>query len=367
MVQGALISVIYSHTLELSLTNINQSAAVTLMSSDVECICVALQPIHNLWASSLEIAPVIWLLQREIGPLFASTIAVSGPLFRGEIYERCAEALVGEDSNETRYICRENIEYDFQLREFEISKSLKMRRLFVVMTAFGNMSGIFAPGAAFIMYVIVASANEKILDVSSAFIALSLIVLLVVPIRAIVFVIPRLIAAVGCLDRIENFLTSATKRDYRIVLPRVRRFSGGHCSLGTSSRDVSVGPGIRLENMTVREDISEPTTTIAVKNLSLPWSSDSPPVVIDISFSLPSATLTMIIGPIDSRKSSLLGEFPSTKGNVCINHSQVALVDQTSWIPKCSIRDNIFGTSDYESAFYQRVIHVCTLVNDIEG
>ncbi|KAM0140940.1 hypothetical protein ACHAO1_002066 [Botrytis cinerea] len=391
MVRGALISAIYSHTLELSLTNLNQSAAVTLMSSDVERVCVALQPIHNLWASPIEIALATWLLQREIGiallgPLFVTMVAVSGPFFMAK-YMGAAQKIwmdkiqmridmsvkmlqsikgikmlgLGEKISNTI----------FQLRENEIRNSLKMRRLFVVMIAFGNMSDIFAPGAAFIIYVIAASVNGKILDVSSAFTTLSLIALLVAPIRATVFAVPPLIAAVGCLDRIESFLASATKRDHRLVLSRVQDSSSSHARLGISSEDVSAGFEIELENMTVRADTSEAPTPIAVKDLSLAWATSSPQVITDVSFSVPPATLTMIIGPIGSGKSTLLkgllGELPSTEGNIYINHSHVAFVDQTSWIQNCSIRDNIVGTSDYESVWYQRVMHVCALENDIEG
>ncbi|KAF7958001.1 hypothetical protein EAE96_003568 [Botrytis aclada] len=391
MVRGALISAIYSHTLELSLPNLDKSAAVTLMSSDVERICVALQPIHNLWASALEIALAIWLLKREIGiallgPLFITIIAVSGPFFMAK-YMGAAQK-VWMDRIQMRIdtsvkmlqsikgikmlgLSEKLSSLISQLREKEIRNSLKIRRLFVVMIAFGNMSDIFAPGAAFIVYVIVAAVNGKILDVSSAFTALSLIALLVAPIRAIVFAAPPLVAAVGCLDRIESFLVSATKRDHRLVLPRGQGLSSGRIRLGILSREISAGSEMELENMTVRTDTSESRATNAVTNISLAWSTSSPSVVTDVSFSVLSSTLTMITGPIGSGKSillkGLLGEIPPTKGNIYINHSHVAFVDQTSWIQNCSIRDNIVGTSDYDSAWYQRVVHVCALEDGIEG
>ncbi|TEY60568.1 hypothetical protein BOTCAL_0180g00030 [Botryotinia calthae] len=363
MVRGALTGAIYSHTLEFSLPNLNQSAAVTLVSSDVERICVALQPIHNLWASPLEIALATWLLQREIGiallgPLFVTMVAVSGLFFMAK-YMGAAQK-VWMDKIQMRIDMSVKMLQSIkgvrmlglgekissmisQLKENEIRNSLKMRRLFVVMIAF---------------------------DVSLTFTTLSLIALLVAPIRAIVFAAPPLIAAVGCLDRIESFLTSATKRDHRLALSRVQGLSGSHLRLGTSSEDVSAGFEIELEDMAVRADTSEAPVTINVKNLSLAWS-DSSPVVTDVSFSVPPATLTMIIGPIGSGKSTLLkgllGEISSTEGNIYINHSHLAFVDQTSWIQNCSIRDNIVGTSDYESAWHQSCMHVCALENDIEG
>jgi hypothetical protein len=48
MVRGSLVNAIYAQTLDLSVTSLDESAAVTLMSSDVERICDAILSIHNL-------------------------------------------------------------------------------------------------------------------------------------------------------------------------------------------------------------------------------------------------------------------------------------------------------------------------------
>lgn len=236
MVRGSLVNAIYTHKLDLSVTSVDESAAVTLMSMDVERICTAILQIHSLWSSPLEITLAIWLLQKEIGvallgPLFITVLAISGPFLISKKMGKAQKAWI--ESVQTRIDTTAKMlqamngvkmlglnskmsSIIYQLRLDEIAESLRMRKLFVVMLAFGNMSDIFAPGVAFAIYVIAAKINGQMLDVSSAFTALSLIALLVAPIRAIVFAIPPLIAAIGCFDRIEAFISSPSKKDYHL-------------------------------------------------------------------------------------------------------------------------------------------------------
>jgi ATP-binding cassette subfamily C (CFTR/MRP) protein 1 len=231
MVRGALVGSIYAQTLQLSITNLDESAALTLMSSDVERICVALLSIHSLWASPLQISLAIWLLQTQVGlallgPLLIAAIAVSGPFMISKHMGKAqkvwleriqtridatAKMLHAMKGVKMLGLSSKMSSIIYQLRLHEIAHSLRMRTLTVVILAFGNMSAIFAPGAAFVVYVIVASVNGQLLNVSSAFTALSLINLLVTPIRTVVFAIPPLVAAIGCFDRIETFITSPTK------------------------------------------------------------------------------------------------------------------------------------------------------------
>lgn len=46
---------------------INETAASSLMSTDVELICRVLQSIHNVWATPIEVAIAIYLLERQLG------------------------------------------------------------------------------------------------------------------------------------------------------------------------------------------------------------------------------------------------------------------------------------------------------------
>jgi ABC-type multidrug transport system fused ATPase/permease subunit len=380
MVRGSLVNAIYAQTIDLSITSLDESAAVTLMSSDVDRICEALRSIHNVWSSPLEIALAIWLLQKEIGlallgPLAITAIAVSGPFLlaphMGKAQKTWIEKIqtrIGATSKMLQGIKAVKMlglssrasSIVTSLRLDEIEKSLKMRKLFLGMIAFGNMSDTFAPGAAFAIYVIVATFNKQTLDVSSAFTALSLIALLVGPIRALVFATPPLIAALGCFDRIQIFLSLPTRRDHRLLQVPLQDQSTG-----------AANSDIELEELAPRPNASSSQATIRVRNLTLAWSDDETgPVIKDISLDFQPEKLTMIVGPVGCGKSSLLkgllGETPSSKGNVYIDRECASFVDQTSWIQNRSVRGNIIGMSAFNQEWYTTVVHACALDTDIE-
>jgi len=390
MVRGSLVNAIYTQTIELSIISLDESAAVTLMSSDVERICAAILSIHSLWSSPVEIALAIWLLQKEIGvallgPFIITALAISGPFLISRHMGKAQKAWMEKiqtriDATAKMLQAMKGIKMlglnskissiIYQLRLDEIAISLKMRKLFVVMLAFGNMSDIFAPGAAFAIYVIVATVNGQTLNVASAFTTLSLIALLVAPIRDIVFAIPPLVAAIGCFDRIQSFLSSPTKQDHRMLLPPLKSRSSGLTRLDTFSRSTSVDPDIELEDITPRTNVSLSPAVISVRNLTLAWSEEDSPVIDDVSFDFRPGDLTMILGPVGCGKSSLLrgllGETPSSKGNVYINRAHAAFVDQVPWIQNSSIRDNIIGVSVFEPEWYAKVVHACAFDTDIE-
>lgn len=66
-IRGALISIIYHKTLQLSLTGADTSAALTLMSTDTDRICFVLQRINELWAGIIEFAIATFLLEQQVG------------------------------------------------------------------------------------------------------------------------------------------------------------------------------------------------------------------------------------------------------------------------------------------------------------
>jgi ATP-binding cassette subfamily C (CFTR/MRP) protein 1 len=68
---------IYRKTTEISLTALDNSAAVTLMSTDVERIINGLRLMHEFWANLIQVAIATYLLQRELGVACVAPIAVS--------------------------------------------------------------------------------------------------------------------------------------------------------------------------------------------------------------------------------------------------------------------------------------------------
>lgn len=58
---------IYDQTIDMTAANLTDSAAITLMGTDVERIVANLKNLHEAWASIIEVGIAIWLLERELG------------------------------------------------------------------------------------------------------------------------------------------------------------------------------------------------------------------------------------------------------------------------------------------------------------
>jgi ATP-binding cassette subfamily C (CFTR/MRP) protein 1 len=99
-VRGTLISLIYAKTVHLSITALDESAAITLMSNDtgkcpqnsvclvpvelialnfpnIEGICRGFENLHEFWAVPIELGIALFLLQRQLGLSFLAPAAVA--------------------------------------------------------------------------------------------------------------------------------------------------------------------------------------------------------------------------------------------------------------------------------------------------
>ena len=68
--RGSLVGIIYSKTVDLSISAMDESAAVTLMSTDTETICLAFVQVHEIWVVPIETGLAFWLIQRQVGFAF---------------------------------------------------------------------------------------------------------------------------------------------------------------------------------------------------------------------------------------------------------------------------------------------------------
>jgi hypothetical protein len=79
MNRGMLVSAIFKHTLQLDLATAKESAAITLMSNDVDSIEAGFVMMHDLWAGVIELALGVFLLARYVG---AAAFLVAVPAVR---------------------------------------------------------------------------------------------------------------------------------------------------------------------------------------------------------------------------------------------------------------------------------------------
>lgn len=169
----------------------------------------------------------------------------------------------------------------------------------------------------------------------------------IVPLNNLFQSLPTLSAAITCLRRIQTFLESETREDFRIR------------STGLSNEE--------------KLSIDQPSTLPAVSIKNGVFGYENSKVVLnDINIEIPRGTLTMVVGPIASGKSSLckalLGEIPYSQGMVTMTTllPRVGYCDQTPFLSNGSIRDNIVGYSPFDAERYAEVVDATMLSIDFE-
>jgi len=115
-----------------------------------------------------------------------------------------------------------------------------------------------------------------------------------------------------------------------------------------------------------------PTTAgveIEIIKGSFKWADDGPVVVRDLDVEVKRGELLMVVGPVGSGKSSvlgaLLGEMKVSDGEVRVALSNMAYVAQEPWIMNATVRDNILFGRPFECDRYQRTVHSCALHEDL--
>lgn len=82
MFRGILVPELYIKTLDVSIVAASNSAALVLMSTDVERVMTALPALHEIWVALAQVAIAAWLLQRELGfPFFLPIVLSLGMVY----------------------------------------------------------------------------------------------------------------------------------------------------------------------------------------------------------------------------------------------------------------------------------------------
>ena len=98
-IRGGLVSLIYGHTTNLSITALDESSALTLMSSDVQSITEALIFTSELYGALIEFGIALFLLYNQLGlacaaPGLLTLLAALGTAFIAYIVPRYQDAWV---------------------------------------------------------------------------------------------------------------------------------------------------------------------------------------------------------------------------------------------------------------------------------
>lgn len=376
--RGNLISIIYSKTVDLSVTALNESVAVTLMSSDVQAICDGFQLINHLWAVPLELAIALYLLIRQLGVAglvpavlaFVCTVGImSIAKFMGhaqKIWMKSIQTRV--DVTATMLGSMKSVKMlGFTewlvgivqgLRVKELKEARLFRRLVILRVFLANSLSTLAPFVTFAIFATFPQRGHP-LNVNSAYTTLSLISLVASPVNTFIRAIPAMNTALASLSRIQELLQSEARRDHRIFLEDPP---------ATAHQCQSSPEGIELSDLSPLRR-NQTLDVIITRDVNFAWRQDSNFSVHNVNLSVKKGQFCLIIGPTGCGKSTLmkglLGETPLTKGFLYTSCRETAFVDQTPWIRNSSFRDNILGASNYSKKWYDEIVHACGLDHDV--
>jgi ATP-binding cassette subfamily C (CFTR/MRP) protein 1 len=371
-IRGTLISVMHSKTLVLSPENAADGAVLSLMTNDTDRICSAIPVIAELFAAPFEIGVAVFLLERQIGVsclapvLLTVAISVAGfanskkAIPHQKRWLRAVQQRVAYTASVLSFpkgskmlglteIFRERIQ---DLRISELAASAAYRKFVAVRNALGFLPDDLAPAVTLSAYSLISG---RVLDGSLAFTALSLVEILCTPIHDSLVAMPEVLNCLASGQRVEEFLLREE------IVPSVEK----HTKTPRSASQTLLEP-IELSVLSKPVHSGE-DPVIEFRNVSVYKGSHSKTILDSVSFSIPPAALTYIVGPVGSGKSTLLhaiiGELKCVNGDrILSNPSQdFGYCAQDPWLPNGTIQRLIIGPSSLDEHWYAAVIKASTL------
>lgn len=361
MTRSILVTEVYLQATKARIGISDNSAALTLMSTDMERIKSGMRSLHEIWAGVLQAALAAWMLYNRLGVVFVAPIGI---IIVGFIALAVLTNYTGDSQREWMAAVQERVGLTAtvissmknlkisglsaaisstvqKLRVDELAASVKFRKIFITAALLGFFVQLIGPPVTFALL-------RNTLDVSTMFTSLAFLTLLTHPLMHIFEGVPNLITTLACLGRIQAFLECETREDFRRVLGDIRQGSEKPSSGSTD-------PSKRA--MTITEG-------------SFGWRAGEF-VLRNICAEIPKAALTIVVGPVGSGKSTfckaLLGEIPFASGSV-VSHtrtSHIGFCEQAAFLSNGSVKDNIVGFATFDQKRYSEVIDAASLGVDI--
>ncbi|KAF4819093.1 ABC transporter atnG [Colletotrichum siamense] len=367
--RGCILAAVYEKTLGIDPARCDTTAAVPLISTDMERIIAGFKDVHEIWANTVQVAISVWLLYRELGiacvaPAVVATVSSLGSMLMSAFADKAqvswmeatqervamtARAVAGMKSIKLLGLSESVYDLLQKLRKAELHAARHFRHIEVLTATIAFLPLLLSPVFTFLVFVLQAQSAGEQLDTVKAFTSLGLLQLMTQPLVWLFQAIPLFVASLGCLNRVEKYLHAE---------PRRTNFSPTTCE-------------VQPEDL----PLAGPKSAVVIRAGELGWS-ETKPVLTDVNISIPASQLTMIIGPVASGKSTLaraiISELPHVRGYIQIFDSvretantDIAFCGQEPFIMYGTLLDNITGFSNFDSTWLESVIHATDLGNDI--
>ncbi|KAF2470392.1 putative ABC multidrug transporter [Lindgomyces ingoldianus] len=363
MTRAILVTEIYNKATQVHIGAGDNSAAVTLMSTDIERIIYGMRTLHDVWACVLQVAIAGCMAFRHLGPIFAVSMGVviictaclgyllkfTGSAQRAwmlKVEKRVgmtATVIAGMRNLKLSGLSTAASDFLQQLRTEELVAGSTFRKITILAALFGFVPFFLSPALTF-------AFAQRQLDAARIFSSLSWLLLLTNPLGQIFQAIPQITAGLVCIGRIQTFLKSESNVDYR--------------RLSNPGREGSE------KAPTVHDTESRFSNLFIIRDGKFGWERDKP-VLKDVNVEIPKSSLTMVVGPVGSGKSTfckaLLGELIYSEGSVELSERvhHVGFCEQTAFLFNGSIRENIVGYSLFDQDRYSEIIDATALSVDL--
>ncbi|KAJ6780152.1 hypothetical protein PWT90_01968 [Aphanocladium album] len=366
-IRGILIMSIYDKMQRLRTLDLENSAAVTLMSTDVDGTEMLFQLVYDIFSCLLQLGLGTWFLYWFVGYavfliFIPTTLTFMGSFITGKMIGKARTATNAEAQK--RVAATSNVlaqiksiksmglsgsisAYISQKRETEINVAMRERYSVLWTFAFGAINYTISPAIVFAGAYFWTRA-ENPMSLAELYAVLALLILVTGPLILLFRSATSWATGVASIGRIYDYLLQEELRDGRNAPKRASQETDDDKSPVQTSRQPLA---FELNNVSVT-------------------SRTTGPVLKEVSLAIPWGSLAMMWGPINSGKSTLLklllGEVELNSGTVSAGSSTVAYCSQETWIINCSILEAVIGTSQFVDSRYQAVIRACALDVDIQ-
>ncbi|KAJ2083688.1 Multidrug resistance-associated protein 1 [Coemansia sp. RSA 988] len=123
------------------------------------------------------------------------------------------------------------------------------------------------------------------------------------------------------------------------------------------------------KTLAIADDTVSSNPSVSLNSCSFAWTKkDKDPILKDVSLNASSGELVTVIGKTGSGKSSLLlsicSELEMVEGGGLVAGS-IGYLEQSPWIMNDTLRANIIFGREYDSEFFDKVVHACAFTEDI--
>ncbi|XP_046619154.1 ATP-binding cassette subfamily C member 4-like isoform X1 [Neodiprion virginianus] len=387
-VRVACCSIIYRKVLRLNQAAVNNTAAgqvSNLISNDVARFDIVPLYFHHLWIMPIQVSIMGYIMWRSVG--VAAVVGVAsvtlqnlpiqmylgrlGANLRAKIASKTDERVqkMKELISGIQIVKMYSWEEPFEIvvstiRALEIrliKYTSYLRGFYLSVILFSERLSLYFTLFTFVMMG--NSLTAEITFVISSFFSVMMFTCVVCVPQAIIMAGETAVT----LERLTEFL----------LLDEVQCLEDGKNKLSKEIRSEPDVIEVMKRNWRLENGVG-----IEMKNVAANWILGKlPPTLCEVSLTIRSKSLSVLVGPVGSGKSSLLhlilGELPVGAGNLSLYAGEnkpenkitsrdisISYTSQDPWLFSGSIRENILFGQPYDKNRYQEVTKVCALLKD---